>query len=263
MPSKEERQRLPPGKYFISHSYSDQDRCGELCRRLPKSAEPQIFPPIRVSPNEMVTNTLLKSILGCDGLIWLEGGASANSFWVAFERDYAKRAGKRVWKCEKITLDFVQDDSKPPAIQVSVINEKQDLPFIKSVMDIMVVERHFSLTWGTKTTFESISRDVDRGDYILVFWSYWAAASKDIIGFLENLRDHWIVKQSLSSRLLFALLDTAPLPTWYQEIANHENTVVPVRIFREDRTNNRVDMNAVDNLIVRLYWLVYGNTLMV
>src|SRR5262249_34660759 len=86
-----------PHKCFISHSLQDTDARGRMLAHLPKSVEPFIFPPITLPPDRMVSTELITAILESDGLIYLKGGVSASSFWVAFERDYAQRAGKEVF----------------------------------------------------------------------------------------------------------------------------------------------------------------------
>jgi hypothetical protein len=78
---------LPPGLYFLSHSYRDIEAREALIGLLPTHARPFIFPPISVSPPEFVSNALMGSLLTCDAVIVIDGGYSAQSFWVAFERN--------------------------------------------------------------------------------------------------------------------------------------------------------------------------------
>jgi hypothetical protein len=83
--------RLEPGeskskrRVFISHSYADRYACDRIVATLPSDVEPVVFPPIRVSPEDMVSTPLLAALRGCDELIYLTGGASDRSFWVAFD----------------------------------------------------------------------------------------------------------------------------------------------------------------------------------
>ena len=86
-----------PRRCFISHSCADINERERLLQILPSDVEPVIFPPISVAPDEMISDRLVESILGCDGLIYLASGNSATSFWVAFERDYALRSRKEVF----------------------------------------------------------------------------------------------------------------------------------------------------------------------
>src|SRR5262249_19237970 len=101
-----------PRRCFISHSYKDATAREHLLSLLPPSVEPIIFPPITVQPDQMVSNHLIESILDCDAVICLRGGASDESFWVAFERDYAIRAGKRVFSFDPRQGALAPDTSK-------------------------------------------------------------------------------------------------------------------------------------------------------
>src|SRR5215469_17039559 len=83
-----------PKKVFISHAYKDAGARKRLLRLLPRGVESFVFPAINVPPEQMVSENLLDAITVCDGLIYLEGGHSEESFWVALERDYALRLGK-------------------------------------------------------------------------------------------------------------------------------------------------------------------------
>src|SRR5487761_2296297 len=102
-----------PRRCFISHSYKDADAREQLLALLPKNVEPFIFPPIVMPPEQMVSANLIDAILASDGLIYLEGGHSAESFWVAFERDYALRAKKRVFAF-KLPTGKIREDTSPP-----------------------------------------------------------------------------------------------------------------------------------------------------
>ena len=65
-----------PKKCFISHSYKDTEYVNLLLKMLPHMVKPIIFPPINVTPDQMVSNNLVKAILDCEGLVWLDGGFS-------------------------------------------------------------------------------------------------------------------------------------------------------------------------------------------
>src|SRR5262245_11202419 len=111
-------ERLPPGKYFISHSYWDRvlqdgytrpqkstevfaldgtqvelayavddtkDPISAFEKQLSPHTVPFMFPPIDASPVEFVSTRLIEAILACDALIYLNEGHSRESFRVAFE----------------------------------------------------------------------------------------------------------------------------------------------------------------------------------
>lgn len=86
-----------PNRCFISHAYADATARDTLIKRLPTGVTPFVFPPITVKPEEFVSDPLIGAVLNCDGLIYLRGGASDHSFWVALECDCALIAGKPVF----------------------------------------------------------------------------------------------------------------------------------------------------------------------
>lgn len=86
-----------PRRCFISHSYKDLQARQRLLESLPSAVEPIIFPLIEARSEQMLRSELIRALETCDGLIYLQGGYSDTSFWVAFERDYARRAGKPVF----------------------------------------------------------------------------------------------------------------------------------------------------------------------
>lgn len=86
-----------PRHCFISHSYRDEDSLEALRTSIPREVQPYVFPPITASPDQFVCTALIDAILSQEGLIYLLGGHSAESFWVAFERDYGLRSTRKVF----------------------------------------------------------------------------------------------------------------------------------------------------------------------
>lgn len=177
-----------PHKCFISHSYKDAKAREKLLALLPGGVEPFIFPPVVVPPEEMVSNDLIAAILACDGEIYLEGGASESSFWVAFERDYALRAGKPVFGYEPKTNRLHPDISAPLRLPVFLSHSHRDNEQVKRIQKIMADERYFDTwidtaeVWPGSTKFTIMSDDglLDRlhdGGYVVLCWSQEAAES--------------------------------------------------------------------------------------
>src|SRR5215467_5418686 len=102
----DENSRFQPGTYFISHAYRDRKPLRRLLQHLPPGVSPYVFPPIQVSPVDYVSNPLIDALARSTGVIVLKGGHSDASFWVAFERDYALRAGKLVHAFDPTTGQF-------------------------------------------------------------------------------------------------------------------------------------------------------------
>jgi len=106
-----------PAKCFISHAYADAAARDALIERLPSGVTPFVFPSITVKPEEFVSDPLIDAVINCDGLIYLRGGASDRSFWVALERDYALRAGKKVFAFDMATGELTRDTGSPLVIE--------------------------------------------------------------------------------------------------------------------------------------------------
>lgn len=95
--------------YFISHAYADQDALSGLVTGLPDWIEPRIFPPIEVPPEAAVSNSLVSAITACDGLIYLASAASRASFWVNFERRFARRLDMAVYAFDATSRSLARD----------------------------------------------------------------------------------------------------------------------------------------------------------
>lgn len=241
----------------MSHAYADEDRRSDLLRSLPSQVESVVFPPMAASPEEAVSDRLVDALLGCDGLIYLTGGASDRSFWVAFERDYALRAGKRVFRADGATL--TTDTSSPLDLAAFASYHRADQEAVRSVVDYLEEERHFDVWFDADDILvgASLQDEVDagirgrleRGGYVVVFWSEAARNSEYVDDELETAMRGL---SQMNDRVLFALLEDVPLPAFwlrYQEPG--------VQLFG-DRERSRTQ--RIDDLVVRLYWLIYRKT---
>ena len=185
-----------PKKCFISHSYKDKDAVQPLRRHLPKGIKSVIFRPIRVTSNEMVTSKLIEHILGCGGLIYFRGGKTENSFWVAFERDYALRAGLRVFVFDSSSGEITPDESKPIKIRVFPIYAYGDQETAFRLLRFMEEERFFGDMFYDRANLDAsshihskildeIRKRLDDGGYILLFWSHRADKSEYVQAFIN------------------------------------------------------------------------------
>ena len=105
--------RVVAKEVFLSHSYRDTENKDLLLCALPPNVEPFFFPPITVTPDQMVSNDLILSILDCEAVVYIDGGLSAQSFWVAFERDFAKRAKLHVFEFNPV-MTMISPYESPP-----------------------------------------------------------------------------------------------------------------------------------------------------
>ncbi len=101
-------------RYFISHAYSDQAALNKLVGvRLPAEASPFIFPSITVTPEQRVSDDLVRAVADCDGLIYLQDDATLRSFWCGFERNLALQLGKPVYGFDTAAGVFTRDTAAP------------------------------------------------------------------------------------------------------------------------------------------------------
>lgn len=259
---------LPP-RCFISHSYQDEAALARLIDLLPAGTRPFVFPPIRVNPNRMITNDLIEAILAQDGVIVLEEGASASSFWVAFERDYALRSGRPVFSFTPSTGRIAPLAASPMALPIFPSLSRRDHAAVTGILDVMRQERYFELSVPDEEMSagpflrddminQTLYRALNTGGYVVVFWSKNAAESKLVRRELERGFQYFPSEDPDYDRIIFALLDQTPLPDWYEaRLANHpqsSHAVYPVQLYGDAQFSL---LNRIDNLIVQLYWLIY------
>lgn len=240
---------IPPGKYFISHSYGDATVRDSMLHKLPEGVIPYIFPRIDVTPMEFVSNSLIGAILACDGMIYMNEGASARSFWVAFERDYALRAEKPVFSYTPSKSIFSRHTSPPLDLAVFASYTRKDVQIVMPVLDFMRKRRHFDVwidteqikpgeMWPNKLE-QGISGTIKRGGYVTTFWgtneSEWVMRET-----LTGLEKHRVIVAGLGSQA----------PDFVQKY--HD-------MFVQLMENGQINNNRIDDLIVRLYWLIFRN----
>jgi hypothetical protein len=248
-----------PRKCFISHAYHDAKVRDRLIASFPPHVEPFVFPPITVSPDQLVSTPLIEALLACDGVVYLRGGASDASFWVAFERDYALRAGKPVFSADADTLKLTVHAGSPLDLATYASYQSQsDKDRVREIVTFMRRERHFDLwdvdqigpgTLWSEEIKHSMKERVERGGYVIVFWSRAAAGSKSIQEELSELANG--IKRA-NDRVLFALLDDTPIPKFWLKFNDPA-----VQLFGE---NDRSAKQRLDDLVVRLYWLIFRNS---
>lgn len=196
--------------------------------------------------------------MDCEGLIYLEGGASAHSFWVAFERDYALRMHKQVFAFDPATGTLRRDTSAPLDLKVFLSYSHRDAPQVRGIQTFMKDERFFD-TWldsdnllagadWTGALQEGIRSRIEAGGYVVVFWSQNSAQSEWV------QREYtWAFQAGGRGHVLPVLLDRRPMSLSAGELAN----IQPLQLYGDRQRSTRQRM---DDLIVGLYWLIYKNT---
>jgi len=248
-----------PAKCFISHSYADTAARHQLLRILPDSVAPVVFPPIHARPHEFVSKPLIEAILDCDGLIYLRGGASDRSFWVAFERDYALRSSKPVFRYDVRTSELSSDSDKPLDLAVFASYHRDDRERVRQICKFLSKERNFDV-WldikdispGTLWADEiqkGLADRLNRGGYVIIFWSDKASRSE----FIEKeLAAAASGIQGFNDKVLFALLERCDLPKFWAQFQEPY-----VQLYGD---SERSATHRIDDLVVRLYWLIYRKT---
>jgi hypothetical protein len=210
--------------------------------------EPVVFPPMLVPIDQLVSNPILEQIRGCHGLIYLDSPASNESFWVTMERDYAARQDKPVYR-----FDFKQrrlhrwmGRTLTPAIWTASVHNDTD--FVREVVKLME-QRFFHVETDVRLPSTRINPDelLKQGGYFVLFWSSQAA-------------DSWHIRAELSMVLEFpgqivvVRIDETPFPKLLQNKLRDATVVDLTTNFRQSR------LHTIDDLIVRLYWLVASNS---
>jgi hypothetical protein len=248
-----------PTKCFISHAYADAAARERFIGSLPEKVSPLVFEPIRAKPHEFVSNPLIEAIRGCEGLIYLRGGASDQSFWVAFERDYALRSGKPVFCYDINTSELSLDTDRPLDLAIFAAYQHHDRTRVREICQFLGQERNFDvwldvkeLTSGglwEKETEAGLANRLRRGGYVIAFWSEAARRStfieKELAAAAEDI-------DQLNDKVLFALLDRSPIPDFWRQFGEPH-----VQLYGD---SDRPETHRTDDLIVRLYWLIYRKT---
>ena len=253
------RSRGLPRRLFLSHAYADRAVRDRLIAVLSEDVEPIVYPPIVVPPQEMVSTPLIRALRDCDGLIYLKGGASDHSFWVAFERDYALRMGKPVFEADPNTLVITPTTEKTLQLPVFSSYHHEDHDRVTQVCNFMREERNFDIWLDSQmlqggepfqeAIHKAIAKYVDRG-YVVAFWSHIASNSEFMCKEVQFASEQ--IGRHFNDRVLFASLDDAPVPDFwmrYQEPA--------VQIYGDGA---RSAEQRIDDLVVRLYWLIHRKT---
>ncbi len=225
-----------------------------LLDSLPKEVHPQIFPPINVPPEEIVSTAILETIKRCETLVYIKGSFSAESGWVTLERDYALRNGLDVYSFDPQTRRIRYDLSSPAVLPAFAIYSRKDKDIVLDIIKFMSEERSFDMfsDWHLpidtppRKLRKSLNSHLKKGGYLTLFWSSKASHSRGVKLAVEDMI------KSYEDRVVIALLEPTELPDGLKD-------VVPVELYRGDGSG--IDKRNVDTLIVRLYWFIVPDTL--
>lgn len=249
-----------PRRCFISHSYKDAELgyIDRLRRQLPRHVAPYIFPPINVSPEQRVSDDLVKAVLSCQGLIHVDGANSSDSMWVSFERDLAIRMGMPVFSFSVEAERIARDTGKPMELTVYDSYSKSDHDRVHEITKFMADERSFSIFDPRSEVHQDISQfkmKLTTGSMLNIL-----AGGGFVVSFISRRAIESIIwcdeqEKALTrypNRVLPALLEPIEgqqLPRLLQEHSF-------VQLYQSSEPS-RLDWNRVDDLLVRIYHMVH------
>ena len=95
----------------------------------------------------------------------------------------------------------------------------------------------------------SLSNRLARGGYAIIFWSHASSESEFVINEIEQVAKEM---SEFNDRVLFGLLEPCTLPDFWLRF--HEPSV---QLYGDE---DRSATQRLDDLVVRLYWLIYRKT---
>jgi hypothetical protein len=199
--------------------------------------------------------------------MYLQGGASARSFWVALERDYALRQSKPVFAFNSSTGTLKRDVTAAMDMKVFVsIDYRTSAPYWRVIE--MLRERYVDVhvhSWDTTGLADwhddayvpsEIRVRIEAGGYLVVLWSQEVLVPSRVSGLprpSDMMEEEIRVAQIYGrNRVLVALLDDTPPP-----VAKYLSSSDIVQVYGDEE---RPMTHRIDDLIVRLYWLIYRNS---
>jgi len=134
-----------PNKVFISYSYADNDVFNHVLSKLPGLVEPVTFYRADPGPSAPVSDGVVPAILECEAVICLWTRASANSLWVAFECDFALRAGKSVYLYDVESGTIHRDRRREVNLSTSLIVSREMEERSRELLNWLTTARHFDI----------------------------------------------------------------------------------------------------------------------
>ena len=207
----------------------------------------------------MVSNDLIQAIRDSDSLIYLKGGLSDSSPWVTLERDYALRSKIDVYCYNQQQGTIRKDTSTPIDFPVYPSYEEADRERVEGLLEFLRHERSFDVFMGPsqgddfRTIYDTAIFDrLKQGGYVVVFWS-------DNIAFSDNnLIEHEFKKvlQRYPKQIIIACLDSC-----FESPFGVPDYMFPREVIQLGRGGDKgIDKHRLDDLIVRLYWLIHRNS---
>jgi hypothetical protein len=212
----------------------------------------------------------MEAILGCDGLIALGGADSEESFWVTFEREFAKRNGilAYTWDSVRMTLSRDEASTRSAIISLSDPSNWSEVERIEDRMrgrsfEVVPVWKDPENRWvpreGNDLRLTPETRIIDPAFVVFVGGETRPEFCYDIVALGQSgrLYPHMVV---------IAFLNTGPgafnadfvgsfILGWARGpiVEDLESHIVYLR----DGVDGALLANRIDDLIVRLSWNMY------
>lgn len=238
---------------FISHSYRDSESYDQLVKELPSNIQTFRFPKIDVLPDQLVSTYLISAIRMCDAVLYASSPRSQESFWVAFETDYALRIGKPVLSFDPASGKFEHVERNLLPLTFFPISARKDMTVVDRVIEVLK-ERCFTSTLTYLRLGENWSKElknaIEESSVRIVF------VTSNLIDSKSTFEEILLSNDYDPDLTLFAFLEKSlVLPEWFWNAVNAGDlpAVKPVQMFGDDELSFT---NRIDDLIVRCYWIV-------
>jgi TIR domain len=137
---------------------------------------------------------------------------------------------------------------------------RADQERVRQICEFLYKERNFDVwldikdirpgTLWEKEIQKGIADRLNRGGYLVVFWSNEAESRSKSIQ--EALATAASGIEGVNDRVLFALLEPCDLPKFWEQFQEPS-----VQLYGD---SERSATHRIDDLVVRLYWLIYRKT---
>ncbi|HEV7691938.1 MAG TPA: hypothetical protein VGO52_13975 [Hyphomonadaceae bacterium] len=251
---------------FISHSYADRNLRPAL-RALPRDVEPVIFPPIKVSPEEFVSDSLMKAIRACKSILVLDGPTSPRSFWVAFEKDLAARARMPMFFYDASAGAIVQRSVQPPKLAIFPSYIHADIETVRHVCDYLEQQRSFDPA-------RLMSEHLYAGASVVDEVSSYMSDALNVGGYVISFENDASKSLKLDRKIADGIVQNRVLRVWIGDPKDRPAPrrklfgpkevpmlalMKPTRPEADDFYRPELNNNRLDDLVVQLIALAYKN----
>ena len=214
-----------------------------------------------VTAEQRVSDDLVDAILRCDGLIYVQSENTSKSLWVNFEKDFALRNGRPVFRFDPMRLTFRRDRSKPVVPKIvtwSWGDPERSQALLNDVYDHLYT-RNFVLNQSGSAQIPKDSRvfedflnnnivHLSAGAQLIIFACNGGPYTDNDLGFFAHKC------RGFESQTIIAALE--PLQEGEGSILHWSKNAATVALYGSIE-GPPIDWRRVDDLIVRLFSMMY------